>query len=124
METLISRNDFQRRDFVAFQSEKEPKIHGAARKVAGESTGHNELPVLVFARKRFARVLVLGRGLRFPLLDRGLAVVGVSLIRHDGSFSKALRNRLAVALIGGEVGGDGCRQFELHVQLLCIRCFA
>src|SRR5438552_16631245 len=31
-----SRDDFQQRDLVAVESEEEPKIHGAARRVAGD----------------------------------------------------------------------------------------
>src|SRR6266700_2463459 len=64
-----SWDDFQRGDLVAVESEKEPKIHGATRKVAGEPAGDDEPSVLLFARQGLARVLVPGRGIRLPLLD-------------------------------------------------------
>ena len=50
----------------------------------------------------------------FHLLDRGPAVVGVPFVLHDGVLREALSNGLAVALVGGEVGGDGFWQIESH----------
>jgi peptidoglycan/LPS O-acetylase OafA/YrhL len=109
---LDSRNDFQRCDLVAFESEEESEIHGAAGKVAGEPAGDDDLPVLLFARERLARVLVLGRGIRFPLFDRGPALVGVPLVFHDGRFCETPGNGLAIEFVGGEKGGDGRWQIE------------
>src|SRR5258707_12453895 len=117
---ISSGDDFQRRDLLAFESEEEPKIHGAPGKIAGEPAGDDDLSVLLFAREGFARVLVLGRSLRLPLPDRRPAAVGVPFILHDGLFGEALRKGLSVALIGGEKGGEGVWEIESPGELpLC-----
>src|SRR5688572_22570223 len=109
-----SRHDFQRRDLVPFQTEAEPKFHGAAGKVAGKPAGDHELSVLLFTRKQFTRVLILGRRFRLPLLDGGSAAVGMPLVLHDCVVREALGNRLAVLRVGSEIGGDGVWQIEIH----------
>src|SRR5262245_39239087 len=53
-----SRDDFQRRDPVTFKLEEEPKVRGAARKIAGQPARHDELAVLLFASDWLACVLI------------------------------------------------------------------
>ena len=103
-------DDFQRRNLVPFEFEKESKVNGAAGKISNEVAGDNYYPVLLFARDRLAGVFVFGRSTRLPLLDRRSALVGVSLILHDGIFSETLRERFAVIFVRCEVGRDGFGQ--------------
>src|SRR6266404_4016394 len=84
-----SRNDFQRRDLVAFKLEKESKVNRASGKVPDQMAGDDRLSVLLFARQRLACVLILCRGIRLPRFDCGPAFVGVPLVLHDGIFSEA-----------------------------------
>src|SRR5262245_45130504 len=98
-------------------------IHRAARKVAGQPAGDDDLAVGLLAGERLARVLVLGRGGLLPLFDRGTAVVSVAFVLHNGIVREALSDGLAVACVGGEVRGDGFWQAELHSRLLCVRNF-
>ena len=44
------RNNFQRRNLVAFKLEEEPKVNRAAGKVSHQMAGDNRLSVLLFAR--------------------------------------------------------------------------
>src|SRR3989442_15097150 len=116
-------DDFQRRNLVPFEFEKESKVNGAAGKISNQMAGDDRLPVLRFARERLACVFILGRGIRLPLFDCGPAFVGVPLVLHDGIFSEALRERLAVTFVGGEVGGDLFWQVErfrclFHIYVL------
>ena len=99
-------DNFQRRDLISFQFEEVSKIYGAAGKVPGEPAGDDSLSVLLFARERLARVFILCRGICLPFFDRGRALVGVSLVLHDGIFNETLRERLAVTFVRGEVRGD------------------
>jgi len=101
----------------AILSPSSPKIHGAAGKVAGELAGDDDLGGLLLAGKWLGRVLVLGRGFHLPLLDGGLALIGVPFVLHDGIIREALSDSLAVALVGGEVRGDGFWQIERHGRL-------
>src|SRR5262249_45248245 len=103
----LSRDDLQRGDLVAFQSEEVPNVHGAAGKVAGELAGDDELAVLLLGGNWLARVLVLGRGFYFPLHDGSLALVGVPLVLHDCVVREALSQSFALALVGGEVHSNG-----------------
>jgi hypothetical protein len=103
-------DNFQRRNLVAFELEKESKVNGTAGKISNQVAGDNYYPVLLFARDRLAGVFVFGRSTRLPLLDRRSALVGVSLILHDGIFSETLRERSAVIFVRCEVGRDGCWQ--------------
>ena len=100
-------DNFQRRNLVPFELEKESKVNGAAGKISNQVAGDNYYPVLLFARDRLAGVFVFGRSTRLPLLDRRSALVGVSLILHDGIFSETLRERFAVIFVRCEVGRDG-----------------
>jgi hypothetical protein len=68
-----SWDNFKRRDLVAFEFEEESKIDGTAGKVAGEPACDDRPPVRSSAREWLARVLILGRNIRLPLLDRGPA---------------------------------------------------
>ena len=77
-------DNFQRRNLVPFELKKESKVNGAAGKISNQVVGDNYLPILLFARDRLVGVFVFGRSPRLPLLDRRSAVVGVSLILHDG----------------------------------------
>ena len=100
-------DNFQRRNLVPFELEKESKVNGAAGKISNQVAGDNNYPVLLFARDRLAGVFVFGRSPCLPLLDRRPALVGVSLILHDGIFSETLRERFAVIFVRREVGRDG-----------------
>src|SRR2546427_9541975 len=62
-------DDFQRRNLVPFEFEKESKVNGAAGKISNQMAGDDRLPVLLFARERLACVFILGRGIRLPLFD-------------------------------------------------------
>src|SRR2546430_9492581 len=57
-----SRDDFQRRNLVAFEFEKESKVNWAAGKISNQMAGDSYYPVLPFARDRLAGVFVFGRG--------------------------------------------------------------
>src|SRR5438093_7376469 len=119
--------DFQRRNLVPFEFEKEPKVNGAAGKVSNQMASNNRLSVLLFARERLACVFILCRGIRLPLFDCGPASVGVPLVLHDGIFSQTLRERLAVTFVCGEVGGDLFWQVErfrclFHIHVLSCWC--
>ena len=72
--------DFQPRNLVPFEFEKEPKVNGAAGKVSNQMAGNNCLSVLLFARDRLACVFILCRGIRLPLFDCGPAFVSVPLV--------------------------------------------
>src|SRR5258708_12129501 len=120
-------DDFQRRNPVPFQCEKEPKVNRAAGKVSNQMAGNNRLSVLLFARERLACVFILCRNIPLPLFDCGPAFVGVPLVLHDGIFSETLRERLAVTFVCGEVGGDLFWQVErfrclFHVDILSCWC--
>src|SRR5882672_4988584 len=107
-----SRYDLQRSNLPTFECEEESKVSGAAGKVSNQMAGDDRLPLLLFARERLACVFILCRGIRLPLFDCGPAFVGVPLVRHDGIFSEALGNGLAVTFVCGKVGGDGFWQVE------------
>src|SRR5438270_209886 len=46
-----SGDDFQRRDLVTFEFEKEPNVNRAAWEVAGDMAGDDELSALLLARE-------------------------------------------------------------------------
>jgi hypothetical protein len=54
-----SRNDFQRRDLVAFEFEEIPKVCRAPAKVPDQMAGDDRLSILLFAPEGFARVFIL-----------------------------------------------------------------
>jgi len=104
----LSRDDFQRQNLVAFQFEKISKINRAAGETSGESTGNDSFSVLLFPGKRLARVFILSRSIRLPLLDRGPAFIAVPFVLDDGVFRKTLGNAFAVGFVCREVAGNGC----------------
>ena len=104
--------DLQRRNLVPFEFEKESKVNRAAGKVSNQMAGDDCLSVPIFACQRLACVLIPGRHIRLPLFDSGPAFVSMPLILHDGIFSEASRNGLAVTAVSGEVGCDGFWQAE------------
>src|SRR5947208_2320589 len=123
----LSRNDFQRRDLVAFKFEKESKVNRTAGKVSNQMAGDDRLPLLLFARNWLACVFILCRGIRLPFSDCGPAFVGVPLVLHDGIVSETLRDGLAVTPVCGEVGGDLFWQVErfrclFHIHVLSCWC--
>ena len=120
-------DDFQRRNLVAFKFKEEPKVNGAAGKISNQMAGDDCTSVLLCARQWLAGVLILCRDVRLPLLDCGPALMGVALVLHDGIFSEALRNGIAITFVGGEVGGDGVWQVErssclFHFSVLSRLC--
>src|SRR5205814_7295940 len=101
-------------DLVAFELEEEPKINGTAGKVAGEPACDDRPSVRLFAREWLARVLILGRNIRLPFLDRRPALVGVPFVLHDGVLRETRGNGVAVNRVRGEVVGGGSWQIESH----------
>jgi hypothetical protein len=82
--------DFQRRNLVPFEFEKESKVNRAAGKLSHQMAGDDRLPLLLFARERLACVFILCRGIRLPRFDCGPATVRVPLVLHDGIVSETL----------------------------------
>jgi hypothetical protein len=115
-------DDFQRRNLVPFELEKVSKVNGAAGKISNQVAGDDYLPVLLFARERLTGVLILCRGVRLPRFDCGPAFVVVPLVLHDGIFSEASRNGLAITAVCGEVGGDGFWKTEVILLLVSYSC--
>src|SRR5262245_61408816 len=93
-----SRDDFQRGNLVAFEFKEELQVNRTAGKVAGKAASDDESTDPFLASKRLAGVLVLGRGIFLPLLDRGTASVGAPFVLEDCVFRETLRNGLAVGL--------------------------
>jgi hypothetical protein len=108
-----SWDDLQECDLPVLKAKEEPQIDWAARKVAGQPARNDRRPVTVLQGKRFAAIGVFARGFVFPLLDGHDARVGAAFVLHRGVFREAPRDGLAVSFVGGEIGGDRFRKFEL-----------
>src|SRR5262249_30391801 len=101
---------------------QEPKVNGAAREVAREPAGDDELCAVLFTREGLARVLILGRGFGLPLLDGGTTLVGMPFVLNNGILGETVRNGLPAGIVSGEVSGDRFWQIESHgFSLQCER---
>ena len=84
-----SRDNFQRRNLVPSEFEKESKVNRAARKVSNQMAGDDRPPLPLFARERLAGVLILYTRIRLPRFDCAGASVRVALVLYDGVVSEA-----------------------------------
>jgi len=83
-------DNFQRRNLVPFEFEKESKVNRAAGKISHQMARDDRLSLFLFARDWLACVFILGRGIRLPRFDCGPASVRVPLVLHDGIVSETL----------------------------------